>query len=116
MKGKRKRKIFSSGEITSYKFPVLKGNEGEAFYHWINHYEKYGYKSMNRLITEALKLKFMADHMRTPARQDNADQPKEIIKNHGVETAIFDVEADEIDILNQSSISPIAKTFESIKR
>ena len=51
-----KRKRLGPGSRTSYKLPVVSGEEGRLFYNWLNKCN-----SINGTITEALKLKFMMD-------------------------------------------------------
>ena len=114
MKKKKKSKCFTSGEITSYKFPVIKGPEGEAFYQWLNSYEKYGYRSVNNLFTEALKLKFMMDHLKiNDGIALNKSYPTDVVKKQD-DILVFDVE--DIDLVESNGFTAIEKTFGSIKR
>ncbi len=114
MKGRKKTKLLKAGQITSYKFPVIKGPEGEAFYNWINSYERYGYRSLNSLITEALKLRFMMDNLKPNAGA--AASKNQAAKAEGKESnaPVYDVE--DIDFDELSGYSSIEKTFGSIKR
>lgn len=114
MKGRKKAKLLKAGEIASYKFPAIKGLEGENFYRWLNSYEKHGYRSLNSLITESLKLRFMMDTLITNngaavPMNNAADSTRKAADNH-----IFDV--DEIEIEELKGLPSIEKTFGSIKR
>ncbi len=115
MKGRKKAKLLKSGQITSYKFPVIKGPEGEAFYNWINSYEKYGYRSLNSLITEALKLRFMMDNFKASS-EATTTKSKAIKENVCPDTDVPVFDVDDIDFDELSSYSAIEKTFGSIKR
>jgi|GEM_PF-4244672 len=110
----KKTKLLKAGQITSYKFPVIKGPEGEAFYNWINSNKKYGYRSLNNLITEALKLRFMMDNLKSnPENTASKGIVEEVIKKE-TDATVFDVE--NIDFVELSGYSSIEKTFGSIKR
>lgn len=58
-----KKEIYP-GKIRSIKFPVVRGKEGEAFYKWLNSYKSFGYHSINHLVAEALKTRYMMDHLK----------------------------------------------------
>ncbi|KXG77377.1 hypothetical protein [Thermotalea metallivorans] len=85
----QKRKKLGPGSITSYKFPMLKGQEKVDFYNWINKHV-----STNGLITEALKIKFMIDTMKVASYKGGS-----CIENKVDETK----EIEDIDILDDGS-------------
>lgn len=115
-KAKAKRRILAPKMTISYKLPVIKEG-GQEFYEWINQCEKRGYKSLNSLITEALKLKYMVDQLNTKdiqlgsiPRNANSSGDLEPYRDEDDENIIVDV-AD----IEEFSFD-ISRTFESIKR
>ncbi|KAB3535650.1 hypothetical protein F8154_05830 [Alkaliphilus pronyensis] len=111
MKKKVGRKKLTPGMTTSYKTPVIKGDN--SFYDWLNSYEKYGYKSINQLITEALKLKYMMDNLKMELSFDNVNVKKKPIQ-HVDNKEIKEVEM--IDISDIDDFDVLENTFASVKR
>lgn len=109
-KAKAKRRILAPKMTISYKLPVIKEG-GQEFYEWINQCEKRGYKSLNSLITEALKLKYMVDQLNT-----NDIQLGSISRNAN-SSGDEDDENIIVDVADIEEFSfDISRTFESIKR
>lgn len=100
---KMRRKIIGPGDTTTYKLPVIKGEEGKAFYNWFNKAD-----SMNKLITDALKIKFMIDQLQVKGSQSKT-VPK-IKKEIEVPKELNTVDVDDIDL------ELLARTVHSIKR
>lgn len=108
VKKKRKRKIFKSSDTITYKFPVILGNSGEEFYNWINNA-----KSINGLITESLKLKFMMEQLDLEKRETEMISSK----NHKAKNITRNVLDLDMDIVDEGDMElDIFNTFNSIRR
>lgn len=112
-KGKRRR-ILRQGDTTSYKLPVIKGEEGERFYSWLNNPQK----SINGIITEALKLKYTVDNMDIRKKDHGAVSKESNDSNEIVEAEKIDVFNEENSSSNNDSVElkAIMRTINSVKR
>ncbi|MCT4564987.1 MAG: hypothetical protein N4A68_11845 [Maledivibacter sp.] len=125
MKKKDQRKILGPGSSTSYKLPVIKGNESQEFYRWLN-----SFSSINGAITEALKLKFAIDNLMKKRKSSDALSSEVNVKIEKATQDIVDIEdihrfdtensavsaMNISDVKNAIDLEMIKRTFDSVRR
>ncbi|MDK2919612.1 MAG: hypothetical protein PWQ37_2345 [Candidatus Petromonas sp.] len=120
-----KRKWLGPGSRTSYKLPVIPGEEGKLFYDWLNKCD-----SINGTISEALKIKFMIDtvissNIGSNIKDINIDNDlykslkEDVVDIEEIDMINGDIQRDKkhIDIESQNiDLEMIKRTFMSVKR
>lgn len=108
-----KRKWLGPGSRTSYKLPIISGEEGKLFYDWLNRCD-----SINGTITEALKIKFMIDTM-SIHNSLNKNSKEDVIDIEEIGMIDEEIKINKNHCKNTSQeidLEMIKKTFMSVKR